>query len=53
MIVAMAPIGVAAGSALLISVEAALLAALLSLPAGGLWLYCHGMRLRPLTAAKV
>jgi glycosyltransferase 2 family protein len=38
MIIALAPIGVASGSALLISIELALLASLLSLPGGVIWL---------------
>jgi uncharacterized membrane protein YbhN (UPF0104 family) len=46
MVMAMAPIGVAAGSAVLISVETALLAALLSLPGGVVFLGCHRLRLR-------
>jgi len=44
MIVALAPIGVAAGSALLIAVQLALLANLLSLPGGILWLAHYGLR---------
>ncbi len=38
MIIALAPIGVAAGSALLIAVQLALLASLLSLPGGVIWM---------------
>ena len=38
MIIALAPIGVAAGSALLIAVQLALLASLLSLPGGAIWM---------------
>ncbi len=44
MVAALAPIGVAADSALLVSVQMGLLAALLSLPAGLLWLVRHGLR---------
>jgi uncharacterized membrane protein YbhN (UPF0104 family) len=47
MIIALAPIGVAAGSALLIAVQLALLASLLSLPGGILWLAHHGLRRGP------
>jgi uncharacterized membrane protein YbhN (UPF0104 family) len=47
MIVALAPIGVAAGSALLISIQLALLASLLSLPGGILWLVHYGLRRGP------
>jgi uncharacterized membrane protein YbhN (UPF0104 family) len=42
MIIALAPIGVASGAALLISVQLALLANLLSLPGGILWLVHQG-----------
>ena len=38
MIIALAPIGVAAGSALLIAVQLALLASVLSLPGGAIWM---------------
>jgi len=47
MIIALAPIGVASGSALLIAVQLALLANLLSLPGGILWLAHHGLKRAP------
>ena len=47
MIIALAPIGVTASSALLIAVQLALLAGLLSLPGGILWLAHHGLRRGP------
>jgi hypothetical protein len=53
MIIAMAPLGVMAGSALLISVQAALLANLVSLPGGILWLARHGLRRGPPAAASM
>jgi len=44
MVAALVPCGVAPTAALLISVEMGLLAALLSLPAGALWLHRHVLR---------
>jgi glycosyltransferase 2 family protein len=52
MIIALAPIGVAAGSALLIAVQLALLASLLSLPGGILWLAHYGLRRGPAAARQ-
>lgn len=51
MIIAMAPLGVMTHSALLISIEAALLSNLVSLPGGMLWLARHGLRRGPPAAA--
>jgi hypothetical protein len=49
MIIAMASIGMAAGSALLISVEVAILANLISLPGGAIWMLRYlGQRAPPL-----
>jgi uncharacterized membrane protein YbhN (UPF0104 family) len=50
MIIALAPIGVTASSALLISVELALLSMLLSLPGGAIWLLRYLGRPAPLLA---
>ena len=50
MVAMLAVIGVASGSALLISVEMGVLAALISLPAGVIWVLRYGIRLRPVTA---
>jgi uncharacterized protein (TIRG00374 family) len=44
MVAGLIPCGVPAGAALLVSVEMGLLAALLSLPAGALWLHRHVLR---------
>jgi uncharacterized membrane protein YbhN (UPF0104 family) len=51
MIIALAPIGVASGSALLISVQLALLASLLSLPGGAVWIVRYLGRPRLLASA--
>jgi len=50
MIAGLAPCGVAHDAAFLISVEMALLAALVSLPAGAMWLYRYVLRPLPRTA---
>jgi uncharacterized membrane protein YbhN (UPF0104 family) len=52
MVMALAPIDVAPASAVLISVQVALFAALSTLPGGILWLCRHGLRGRPLLVAK-
>jgi len=51
MVVALAPVGVTAGSALLLSVEMGALAALLSLPGGVIWLCRYLSRPLPLALA--